>query len=475
MENSSSEWSEKAAARQWVISEPVTPPELTVWWRCHIGALASGVTLKLVTRIVTGLVVLIAVAAIVGGALIWRPGIAAIEPPFRTAFAAEQIVAGEVLAAAGDCATCHTAKGGKPLAGGLGLETGFGTIFSSNITPDPYTGIGRWSLAAFTRALRDGVDRDGVHLFPAFPYDHFTKVNDADIAALYAFLMTQPAVSIAETPNTLAFPFNIRALQAGWKLLFFSPGRFVPAPDRSEAWNRGAYLAEGLAHCGGCHTPRNRFGAEIRSQAYAGGIVDGRNVPALTSANQSPVPWTEDELYAVLRGTPVRLHLAPGGSMAAIIRDGLGKLPDADIRALAVYFADIAGGATRVDETRIASARALGANDLDQQNRREPAVALYLSACAACHYSAGSAGNPSRPDLALATAINAPDPAGLLRRILFGHKADMPAFGTGLSDAEIAAIASYLRASRSGAPPWLDLTARVGQIRATGARAATTQ
>lgn len=409
-------------------------------------------------------------AAIAAGVLVWRPAIAAIEPPVSTIFTPEQVASGATLAAAGDCATCHTVKGGKPFAGGLGLATGFGTIFSSNITPDPDTGIGRWSLAAFARALHDGVDRDGAHLFPAFPYDHFTKITDGDVAALYAFLMTQPAVTIAETPNTLRFPFNIRALQAGWKILFFRPGRFAPMPDQSAAWNRGAYLAEGLGHCGACHTPRNRLGAEILSRAYAGGIVDGGNIPPLTPANLSPVPWTEDELFAVLRGTPARLHLPPGGSMAAIIRDGLGKLPDADIRALAIYFADIAGSTARVEETQIATARALGVNDLDQQNRREPAVALYLSACAACHYSAGGAVNPRRPDLALLSTINAADPTDLLRRILFGHKADMPAFGIGLGDPEIAAIASYLRASRSGAPPWLDLTTKVGQIRAATAQ-----
>ena len=213
-------------------------------------------------RRLLGLICVIAVGVVAYAALAWRPSIAPIEPPAPQSFAAEQVARGKMLASAGNCAACHTVAGGPAFAGGYAMPTPFGTIYTTNITPDRETGIGAWSLAAFTRALREGVSRDGKHLFPAFPYNHFALLTDDDIGALYAYLMSLPPVKARTQPNTIPFPLDIRALQAGWKMIYFKPEPFRPDSSKSEEWNRGAYLAEGLAHCGACHTPRYIRGAE---------------------------------------------------------------------------------------------------------------------------------------------------------------------------------------------------------------------
>src|SRR4051812_18556429 len=212
--------------------------------------------------------VLLGLAAVVvlgGGAflaLAWRPAIDPVEPPERASFDPARVTKGAELAAVGDCGRCHTVEGGAAYAGGYPLATPFGTIYATNITPDPETGIGRWSEAAFRRAMREGVDREGRHLYPAFPYDHFTLLTDDDDNALYAYFMTREPVRARTPANDIPFPLNLRVAIAGWKLLFFKPGPYQPDMAKSEAWNHGAYLAEGLAHCGACHTPRNGLGAE---------------------------------------------------------------------------------------------------------------------------------------------------------------------------------------------------------------------
>ncbi|WP_249225541.1 cytochrome c [Tardiphaga alba] len=199
------------------------------------------------------------VVAFAGGAAAflyaWHPAMPPIDPPPPRSFTSEIVAKGRSLAFLGDCRTCHTAQGGKPFAGGFAMPTPFGTIYSTNITPDPETGIGRWSSAAFIRAMRQGVDREGRHLYPAFPYDHFSLTSDEDLNALYAFFMTRERVKATAPPNALPFPINVRLVLAGWKLLFLRDRRFEPDPTKDAIWNRGKYLAEGLGHCGGCHSP----------------------------------------------------------------------------------------------------------------------------------------------------------------------------------------------------------------------------
>ena len=230
------------------------------------------------------LLIVIVIVVIAGGAaaaLAWRPTIEPVPRPAAASFDPALVKRGGELAAIGDCATCHTAPGGRAFAGGLALPTPFGTIYSTNITPDEQTGIGAWSEEAFRRALWEGVDRGGRHLYPAFPYDHFTLIDERDVSALYAFLMTREPVTAPAPANKLPFPLNFRPLLAGWKLLFLHTGRFQPDPNQSAEWNRGAYLARGLAHCGACHTPRNAFGARKKDRAFAGGEAEGWTAYAL--------------------------------------------------------------------------------------------------------------------------------------------------------------------------------------------------
>ncbi|HJV41758.1 cytochrome c [Caulobacter sp.] len=425
-------------------------------------------------RTLLGLLAIMAVGLVGFGVFAWRPAIGEIAPPAPSSFAPDLVARGEVLAGAGYCATCHTTKGGQPFAGGYPMKTSFGAIYSTNITPDPKTGIGTWSEAAFDRALRQGVARDGSHLFPALPYDHFTKLSDADVSALYAYMMTRPAVVAPAKRNGVPFPLNIRALQAGWKLLFFKPGRFEPDNTKSAEWNRGAYLAEGLSHCGACHTPRNVLGAEKRDKAFAGAAIDNWIAPPLTEANPSPAPWDQAELVAYLRTGVSRYHGVAAGPMAPVVHDGLSKLPQADIQALAVYFADRDGAASRTSALASALQRAAAADRLNVGPQTDPSARLYTAACASCHYNGAGQPNPLRPDLALNSAVNLDDPTNLIRVVLYGVGARdgapgvvMPGFNR-FSDADVAKLAAYLRATRTDKPAWPDLEKKVAAIRAQG-------
>jgi mono/diheme cytochrome c family protein len=425
-------------------------------------------------RLLIGLAAVLALGIVGFGVFAWRPPIGRITPPGPAAFAPALVARGEVLAGAGYCATCHTAKGGAAFAGGYPIKTSFGVIYSTNITPDAKTGIGAWSEAAFARALREGVARNGAHLFPAFPYDHFTKLSDADVSALYAFMMTRPAVSAPARRNRLPFPLNLRPLQAGWKLLFFRPGRFAPNPGRSAEWNRGAYLAQGVSHCGACHTPRNALGAEKRDATFAGAAIDNWIAPPLTAANPSPAPWDQAEMTSYLRAGVSRYHGTAAGPMAPVVYDGLVKVSDADIQAIAVYLTDLNGAAGRGAALAPALRTAAAANQLDTGPQRTPAARLYTAACASCHYNGAGAPNPLRPDLSLNSAVNLDDPTNLIQVILHGVSAKdgapgvvMPAFSR-LSDADIVTLAAYLRATRTSKPPWPGLAKKVAAIRAEG-------
>jgi mono/diheme cytochrome c family protein len=219
------------------------------------------------------IVFLVGLGAIAASA--WRREIAPIEGASSGPFDPALVRLGSQLAAIGDCAVCHTAPEGRPFAGGRPLPTPFGIIQSTNITPERETGIGRWTEAAFQRAMNEGVDRRGSRLYPAFPYDHFTLVSDDDNKALYAFLMTREPVRAIAPVNHLPFPLNIRFLVAGWNVLFLRNERFRADPASSDEINRGAYLARGLGHCGACHTPRNALGAERRDRSWSGGEAAG--------------------------------------------------------------------------------------------------------------------------------------------------------------------------------------------------------
>ena len=424
-------------------------------------------------RIAIGLIGLCVLGLLGFLALAWRSSIAPVDPPAASGFPRELVAKGEALAGAGYCASCHTAKGGAPFAGGYGMVTPFGVVYSTNITPDPETGIGRWSEAAFARAMHEGVARDGSHLFPAFPFDHFTRVTDEDVEALYAYFMSRPPVRAPARSNTLPFPLDIRALQAGWKLLFLSNRRYQPNATKGAEWNRGAYLAEGLSHCGGCHTPRNFLGAEKSSATYAGALIDGWIAPALTDANPAPVPWSQPDLFRYLRTGSSALHGTAGGSMSAVVHDGLAKLPDSDIQAIATYFADVDRSAARAggSETAVIT-KAISTSGLGIRQEPDPDAQLYVAACGYCHYNSGATPLEVRPELALNTALTLPQPTNFIRVVLDGIGIQdgmpgvmMPGFASGLSDADIAQLAAYLRRTRTNLSAWTNLEEQVAAIR----------
>lgn len=432
------------------------------------------------------LVVVLAAAAL---ALTWRSAIDPIDPPERAAINPELIGAGEKLAAVGNCIACHTVLGRKAFAGGLPLPTPFGTIYSTNITPDAETGIGRWSEAAFIRAMHEGVDREGNHLYPAFPYDHYTRVTDADNRAIYAYLMSREPVNATAPANELAFPFGFRPLLAGWKLLFLDEGRFAPNPEQSAEWNRGAYLSEGLGHCGGCHTPRNSLGAEDQDRHFAGGEAEGWQAYAIDENSPAPVVWNRESLAFYLRQGWHEAHGVSRGPMAEVTGN-LGALPDQDVDAIATYVAslmgeptaerrqrgeallqEVAGGPGAVapaadSQTTPAASAASAAPSGDDRG-----AAIYASTCEPCHES----GRPlpyGGLHFALSTAVQAPNPQNIVNVTLFGLPAAdgeassvMPGFAGVLSDADVAELLRYLRERFTDRPEWTGLPELVRRTR----------
>ena len=295
----------------------------------------------------SGVIASVLVALVLGGAVaavaaVWRPAIGAIDPSAQQPFEPDLVKRGRALAAIGNCSNCHTAGAGRDLAGGVAVPTPFGTVFSSNITPDADTGIGRWSEAAFRRAMRNGVDREGRHLYPTFPYDHFTNVSDEDDRALYAYLMTREPVRSAAPENRLSFPFDQRVLIAGWKLLFLRRDTHHPNSSKSAEWNRGAYLVEGLAHCGACHTPRNALGAERAGAPFAGGDVENWQAYAINADSPSPVRWDADALFSYLRNGWHPDHGTARGPMAQVVAN-LSSVSSDEVRAIATYAASVFG------------------------------------------------------------------------------------------------------------------------------------
>ena len=400
---------------------------------------------------------LIGTACLAGAAVLaWRPAIAGIAPPPPAAFPPDAVARGAALAAIGDCSVCHTVDGGRPYAGGRALPTPFGTVYVTNVTPDPDTGIGRWSEAAFRRAMRDGIDREGRHLYPALPYPHFTRATDEDITALYAFLMTREPVRATVPPNRLPFPLNVRATVAGWNLLFLHPGAWTPDPAQSAEWNRGAYLAEAVGHCGACHTPHNALGAERDRAALAGGVAEGWSGHPLGAGSPAARPWTADELAEYLATGLSAQHGAAAGPMVAVTRE-LSRVPAADVRALAVYVASQMPRSVPPPPPREAAAE-------------DP---LFVGACAACHAGTAPMTRGGAPSLALSTTVNADSPRNAVRVVLHGiaGREDapapaMPGFAAALSDGQAADLLRYLRARYSSRPPWTDIEAEVRAARA---------
>jgi mono/diheme cytochrome c family protein len=432
-------------------------------------------------RIVGGAIVAVVIAgAAAAFAVAYRPAIAAIEPPAPPSFDPALVKRGRELAAMGNCNDCHTPRGGKAFSGGVPVPTQFGTIYSSNITPDPDTGIGRWSEEAFRRAMRSGVDRDGAHLYPTFPYDHFTHVTDADDRALYAFLMTRQPVHASPPANKLSFPYDQRYVIAGWKLLFLHGGNWQPDPAQSAEWNRGGYLVEGLAHCGSCHTPRNALGAEEGSKAFSGGDVDNWHAYAINAQSPAPVPWTTDALTTYLRTGSHPDHGVARGPMAEVVSN-LSSVPEADVHAIAVYMGGVFGAPSE-DRKRRGDEVLARAKHLENEApaAQQPSTgadatgaAIYRAACATCHETSRTPpyGGVS---LHLSSSINGTDARNAANVILNGirpvpgeRSPIMPPFAASMNDTQMVALLTYLRSRFSGRPAWTDLDRTVAQARHT--------
>ncbi|WP_178113597.1 molybdopterin cofactor-binding domain-containing protein [Pseudomonas sp. ANT_H12B] len=396
--------------------------------------------------------------------------IAPIAPPSAGTWSAATLERGRLLAAVGDCAVCHTAPGGATNAGGLAMQTPFGTLYSSNITPDVKTGTGNWSYPAFERAMRDGIGRDGRNLYPAFPYTAFRNINDADMQALYAYLMSQAPVSQPAKANDMRFPFNLRPLMAGWNALFLRSGEISVQPQRSEQWNRGAYLVNGLGHCAACHSPRNLMGAGKGGASFlAGGMVDGWEAPALNGLSRAPTPWTEDQLFGYLSTGYSDAHGVATGPMGPVVSE-LAKLPKEDIRAMAVYLASLNNAQAE-------------AQVVEKATRPTPVASLSLSngqrvfegSCKACHADGlGPKLFGVSPSLASNTNVHSDQPDNLIKVILQGINAPatkdlgyMPGFKDSLSNTQVAELAAYLRNRfASNAPGWEGLEQKVAHLRA---------
>jgi mono/diheme cytochrome c family protein len=363
----------------------------------------------------------------------------------------ETIARGKALTETAGCASCHTADPSKPFAGGRRIDTPFGAIYSSNLTPDRDTGLGAWTDGEFHRALRYGVAPDGSLYYPAFPYPYFTKMVRDDLLAIRAYLATLMPVHNSPPPPELRWPLNYRVVMRVWNLRFFQPGIFEPDQQKSTAWNRGGYLVTGAAHCGACHTPKNIFGADKRSRAFGGGRVQGWFAPRLDGAERSGLKsWSVDDIVEYLQsGRNGKSHV--GGLMAEVVVDSTSKMSDADVRAIAVYLKDLPAGAPEPAVTP------------PPQAEMAAGKAVYARACVACHEADGSGAPRIYPPLPGNANLQSADPTSTLRIILDGaqtvttprapNPGSMPAYAKQLSDQEIADVTNYIRNSWGNAAP----------------------
>jgi mono/diheme cytochrome c family protein len=365
------------------------------------------------------------------------------------------IARGAYLARAGNCMACHTERGGQPYAGGRAIDTPFGTVYASNLTPDPATGLGQWSAEAFRRALHQGRSRDGRLLYPVFPYSHTTLVSDDDSDALYAYLRSVPAIEKTTPAHALRFPVNTQAALAVWRLLYFKSARFQPEPMQSAEWNRGAYLAQGLAHCSACHSARGALGGSSPGERWGAGLMpDGHWLaPSLRDAAQAGVAdWSVDRIADLLQHGRNESATVMG-PMAEVVFDGTQHLKREDLQAMAVFLKDLPA-----DPAPLPAHESAGTAQLALGEK------LYGQQCADCHGAAGQGAPGAYPALAGNRSVAMNSHVNAVQAILAGGFAPatpgnaqpygMPPFRTLMNDTEIAAVASFVRQSwgnRAGA------------------------
>jgi mono/diheme cytochrome c family protein len=386
---------------------------------------------------------------------------------------ASLIERGEYLARAADCAACHTAEGGVPYAGGRAFVLPFGTLYSTNITPDKETGIGDYSDANFLDAVHKGIGRNGTKLYPAMPFASYTYMTDADAAAIKAYLFSLPPVHAPAPRNTLGFPFNQRVLMGVWALLFNSDRRFEPRTARDPQWNRGAYLVEAMAHCGECHTPRNLMQALNQREKFSGAVQAGWRAYNITSDPKSGIgAWSEADLAQYLSNGHADGRGTATGPMGEAVDNSLRYLTQGDITAMVAYLRSVSGIATSdLPEPKAAPAPASYAQGV-AANADPRGKAVYAGACAGCHDWSGVSPVIPAATLTGARSVNDPTATNVVQIILSGahrqisdSRAAMPAFGSAYSDVEIASLANYVTA-RFGAQPSAVTAQNIAALRA---------
>ena len=370
---------------------------------------------------------------------------------------------GEYLARAGDCIACHTSAKGAPFAGGLPLKTPFGTIISTNITPEKEGGIGNYTQADFTRALRKGQRPNGDYLYPAMPYTSYSKMSDTDLAEMYAYFMQGVVAKKQTNPKThLSWPFSVNRLMSLWNWLYLPDKPFEDAPDQSAQWNRGAYLVQGLGHCGSCHTPRSVLGGEkglteTGSHLFlSGAVIDGWYAqPLRNSALPGLGTWRAEDIAQYLK-TGRTAHTAAFGAMADVVSQSTQYLTQADLLAIATYLKSTGDGPGTVT-SRASLPTDSTATALRNGETSKPGALIFLNNCAGCHRSGGQGAATVFPALAHSSSVAAPDPTSLIRIVLEGasmpHTGEapsqlgMPALGWRLTDKNIADVLTFVRSS----------------------------
>ena len=355
---------------------------------------------------------------------------------------------GEYLMRAGDCIACHSPPGAKPFSGGLYMDTPFGKISTPNLTPDKETGIGTWTDDDFYRAVHEGLGHSGSYLYPVFPFPWYTKVTRDDVLAIKAYLFSLPPVHAPRKPLKFAFPFSIRASLITWRTAFFKAGTFKPDPKESDVVNRGAYLVEGLGHCGECHNKINLLGASDWSGKLEGGQIDGWYAPNITSDGQQGVgSWSQDDIATYLKTGNAHGKTVALGPMAETIHDSLSHLDDSDLQAMAAYLKSVAAKQT------ISSSESSKGLPVSVSG-----VQTYQTYCSSCHQGDGKGLPGAIPGLAGNGAVTAKGPENVIRVVLGGLEAKdglapMPAVGQAMSDEEIASVVNYVRSSWGNTAP----------------------
>jgi mono/diheme cytochrome c family protein len=375
-----------------------------------------------------------------------------------------QIERGRYLAIAGDCTSCHSAPGsGQPFAGGRSIETPFGIVVGANITPDSETGIGAWSDESFVRALREGKGHDGELLYPAMPYPYYTKLSESDALAIRAYLNTVKPVRNAVVSNKLPFPLDIREGMAAWNALYFTSGEFKPDSTKTAEWNRGAYLVEGLGHCGACHTPKSALGGDDRAHTFQGYALQGWFAPNITNDNERGLGWwSVADIVAYLKNGHNSTS-ASTGIMAEEITLSSSHMTDADLTAIATYLKALPGQTASPPAGISASDPEMVAGE-----------AIYADECSACHGLDGKGVPYLFPSPAGSPNVRSADPASLIRVVIEGARSvatareptgpGMPSFAWKLSDDQAAAVLTYIRNSWGASAPIVEAS-QIAQAR----------